>query len=56
MHITIGGTLMLLGLLVVWIFAAAVVNDPGCLSIDNSLAMSGLSKVFMKIFLLCWLV
>lgn len=53
MHITIGGAITLLAMLAVWVFAAAVANDPGCLSIDNSLAMSGVSKVFMKIFLLC---
>ena len=35
MHIAIGGTLMLLGLIVVWVFAAAVSNDPGCLNIDT---------------------
>ena len=54
MHITVGGTLMLLVLVVVWVFAAAVSNDPGCLNIENSVAMWGPSKVFMKLFLLCW--
>ena len=55
MHITVGGTITLLALVVVWVFVAAVANDPGCRSIENSLAMWGPSKVFMKIFLLCWL-
>ena len=54
MHIAIGGTLMLLGLFVVWVFAAAVSNDPGCLNIENSVALWGPTKVFMKLFLLCW--
>lgn len=53
MQITIGGVIMLAAMLVAWVFAAAIANDPGCLSIDNSSAMSGVSKVFMKIFLLC---
>ena len=55
MHITVGGTITLLALVVVWVFVAAAANDPGCLSVDNSVAMSGVSKVFMKLFLLCWL-
>ena len=53
MHITIGGAITLLAMVAVWVFLAALANDPGCLSIDNSLAMSGVSKVFAKIFLLC---
>ena len=55
MHITVGGALMLVGLLFVWIFAAAVSNDQGCRSIENSVAMAGLAKEFTKFFLLCWL-
>ena len=41
MHITVGGALMLVGLMFVWIFASAVSNDPGCLNIENSVAMWG---------------
>ena len=55
MHITVGGALMLVGLLFVWIFAAAVANDQGCRSIEDSVAMAGLAKEFTKFFLLCWL-
>ena len=54
MHITVGGALMLVGLMFVWIFASAVSNDPGCLNIENSVAMWGPTKVAMKLFLLCW--
>ena len=46
---------MLAAMLVVWVFAAFVGNDPGCHSVDSSLAMSGVSKVITKFFLLCWL-
>lgn len=53
MQITIGGVIMLAAMLVVWVFAAAVGNDPGCLSVEKSLAMSEVSKVIAKIFLLC---
>lgn len=56
MHITVGGSLMLLVMLVVWVFAAAASNDPGCLSIENSVAMSEPAKAFTRFFLLCWLV
>ena len=55
MQITLGGAIMMAAMLVVWVFAALVANDPGCLSVDNSVAMSGVSKVFIKVFLLCWL-
>lgn len=55
MHITMGGAITLLAMLAVWVFAAAVANDPGCLSIENSVAMSGLSKGVTKFLLLCWL-
>lgn len=55
MQITIGGVIMLAAMLVVWVFAAVVANEPGCLSIENSESMSGLSKGFTKFFLLCWL-
>lgn len=53
MQITIGGVIMLAAMLAVWVFAAFVGNDPGCHSVDSSLAMSGVSKVIAKIFLLC---
>ncbi len=52
-QITIGGVIMLAAMLVVWVFAAFVGNDPGCDSVERSLAMSGVSKVIAKIFLLC---
>ena len=55
MQITMGGVIMLAAMLAVWVFAAAVGNDPGCLSVENSVSMSGLSKGFTKFFLLCWL-
>ena len=55
MQITIGGAIMLAAMLVVWVFAAFVGNDPGCLSVENSVSMSGLSKGITKFFLLCWL-
>lgn len=55
MHITVGGAIMLVGLIGVWIFAAAVANDTGCRSIENSVAMAGPAKAFTKLFLLCWL-
>lgn len=55
MRITIGGVIMLAAMLVVWVFAAVVANEPGCLSIENSESMSGVSKVFAQFFLLCWL-
>ena len=47
---------MLLALVVVWVFAAAASNDLGCLSIENSVAMSEPAKAFTQFFLLCWLV
>ena len=46
---------MLAAMLVVWVFAAFVGNDPGCHSVEKSLAMSEVSKGFTKFFLLCWL-
>lgn len=55
MQITIGGVIMLAAMLAVWVFAAFVGNDPGCHSVDSSSAMSGVSKVITKFFLLCWL-
>lgn len=55
MQITIGGVIMLAAMLVVWVFAAAVGNDTGCLSVEDSLVMSGVSKVITQFFLLCWL-
>ena len=56
MQITIGGVIMLAAMLVVWVFAAAVANDPGCLRIENSEAMSEPAKAFTRFFLLCRLV
>lgn len=55
MQITIGGAIMLAAMLVVWVFAAVVANEPGCLSIENSASMSGPAKAFTQFFLLCWL-
>lgn len=55
MHIAVAGTATLLLLAVVWVFAAAVANDPGCLSIENAEYMAGPAKAFSKFFLLCWL-
>lgn len=55
MHITIGGTITLLGMLVVWVFASAVASDPGCSVIENAEYMAGPAKAFSKFFLLCWL-
>lgn len=55
MPITVGGAIMLAAMLVVWVFAAAVANDPGCRIVDDSVAMSGLTKGVTKLFLLCFL-
>lgn len=53
MHITVGGILALLVPVGAWVIATAISNDPGCLSIENSLTMSEPVRAFMKIFLLC---
>lgn len=55
MHITIGGAIMLVGLIGVWAFAALVANDAGCRIAETSDSMSGPTKVFTEFVLLCWL-
>lgn len=55
MPITVGGAIMLAAMLVVWVFAALVANDPGCISVANSVAMSGPAKVLTQFALLCFL-
>lgn len=56
MPIKVGGFLILLAPVVVWVFAAAIANDEGCRFIENSVAMAGPAKAFTQFFLLCWVV
>lgn len=55
MHITVGGIVTLAVVAFIWIFAAAVANDPGCNAIEKSTVMAEPAKVLMRLFLLCWL-
>ena len=55
MPITVGGAIMLAAMLVVWVFAALVANDPGCRIAETSVSMSGPAKAFTQFALLCWL-
>lgn len=56
MHITVGGALTLVVLVIAWIFAASISNDAACQSAEAVSYMSGPTKAFTKFFLLCWLV
>ena len=53
MHITVGGAVMLLALIVVWVFAASISNDAGCRITESASYMSGPAKTLTRFVLLC---